>query len=94
MTKFFPDKLNDLIFHKPTKRFTDEEKLSEVITLSDFQTQQFGKDYGLEIENGPFKNLLSRVVIVVDEEGKVLHSQQVTEIADEPDYLSALKTLL
>lgn len=76
------------------KRFTDGEKLSEVITLSDFQTQQFGKDYGLEIENGPFKNLLSRVVIVVDEEGKVLHSQQVTEIADEPDYLSALKTLL
>ena len=65
-----------------------------MITLSDFQTQEFGKDYGLEIENGPFKNLLSRVVIVLDEEGKVIHSQQVTEIADEPDYLSALKTLL
>ena len=76
------------------KRFTNGEELKEVITLSDFQTQEFGKDYGLEIENGPFKNLLSRVVIVLDEEGKVIHSQQVTEIADEPDYLSALKTLL
>lgn len=76
------------------KRFTNGEELKEVITLSDFQTQEFGKDYGLEIENGPFKNLLSRVVIVLDEQGKVVHSQQVTEIADEPDYLSALKTLL
>ncbi len=76
------------------KRFVEAEELKEVIMLSDFQTQKFGKDYGLEIENGPFKNLLSRVVIVVDENGKVVHSQQVTEIADEPDYLSALKTLL
>lgn len=76
------------------KRFTDAENIQEVTTLSDFQTQKFGKDYGVEIENGPFQNLLSRVVIVVDEEGKVVHSQQVTEIADEPDYLSALKTLL
>ncbi|MBW2962030.1 thiol peroxidase [Mesonia aestuariivivens] len=76
------------------KRFIEAEELKEVKMLSDFQNQQFGKDYGLEIENGPFKNLLSRVVIVVDEDGKVLHSQQVKEIADEPDYLSALKTLL
>lgn len=76
------------------KRFVKAEDLKEVIMLSDFQTLEFGKKYGLEIENGPFQNLLSRVVIVLDEEGKVLHVQQVTEIAEEPDYLSALKTLL
>ena len=76
------------------KRFVEAEDLEEVTMLSDFQTLEFGKEYGLEIENGPFKNLLSRVVIVLDEEGKVLHAQQVTEIAEEPNYLSALKTLL
>lgn len=76
------------------KRFVNDEGLKNITNLSDFRDRNFGKDYGLEIIDGPFEGLLSRVVIVLDEEGKVIHSQQVPEIGEEPDYLSALKTLL
>lgn len=71
-------------------RFCGAEGLQNVITLSDFETGQFGKDYGLEIIDGPLQGLHSRVVIVVDENGKIIYTQQVPEIADEPDYASAL----
>ncbi len=74
-------------------RFCGAEGIKNVITLSDFGTQKFGKDYELEIIDGPMEHLLSRVVIVLDKEGKVVYSQQVPEIADEPDYDSALKAL-
>ncbi len=76
------------------KRFVNDESLKNVTNLSDFRDRNFGKDYGLEIMDGAFEALLSRVVIVLDENGNVVHSQQVPEIDDEPDYLAALKTLL
>lgn len=76
------------------KRFVDDEGIKNVTNLSDFRQGDFGKDYGVEMMDGPWAGLLSRVVIVLDEEGKVLHSQQVDDIDDEPDYLSALKSLL
>ncbi|MFD1096472.1 thiol peroxidase [Salegentibacter chungangensis] len=75
-------------------RFLNEEHLKNVINLSDFRERNFGKDYGVEMIDGPWEGLLSRVVIVLDESGKVIHSQQVADIDDEPDYLAALKTLL
>ncbi|HSI68731.1 MAG TPA: redoxin family protein, partial [Gillisia sp.] len=76
------------------KRFTDTEGIKNVTNLSDFRQGDFGKDYGVEMMDGPMAGLLSRAVIVLDEEGKVLHSQQVNNIDDEPDYLEALKPLL
>lgn len=76
------------------KRFVDDEGLKNVTNLSDFRQGDFGKDYGVEMIDGPMAGLLSRVVIVLDEDGKVLHSQQVPDIGDEPDYLAALKSLL
>lgn len=76
------------------KRFLDDEGLKNITNLSDFRQGDFGKDYGVEMLDGPWAGLLSRVVIVLDEEGKVLHTQQVPDIDDEPDYLSALKSLL
>jgi thioredoxin-dependent peroxiredoxin len=76
------------------KRFTDSENIKNVTNLSDFRQGDFGKDYGVEMMDGPMAGLLSRAVIVLDEEGKVLHSQQVSNIDDEPDYLEALKPLL
>jgi thioredoxin-dependent peroxiredoxin len=76
------------------QRFTDEEKIGNVVNLSDFRERNFGKDYGLEMIDGPWEGLLSRVVIVLDETGKIVHTQQVKEIMEEPDYLDALKTLL
>ena len=57
-------------------------------------TGKFGKDYGLEISSGPLAGFHSRCVIVLDENAQVLYTEQVPEIADEPNYLAALKTLL
>ncbi|MCM4155659.1 thiol peroxidase [Gramella sp. AN32] len=76
------------------RRFVNDEGLENVINLSDFRDRNFGKDYGVEMMDGAFEGLLSRAVIVLDENGHVIHSQQVPKIQDEPDYLAALKTLL
>jgi len=75
------------------KRFCGAEGLENVVNLSDFKAGQFGKDYGLEITDGPLAGLHSRVVIVLDENGVVLHAEQVGEIADEPNYEAALAVL-
>ncbi|HBK83402.1 MAG TPA: thiol peroxidase [Flavobacterium sp.] len=75
------------------KRFCGAEGLENVINLSDFKDGSFGKDYGLEIINGPLAGLHSRVVIVLDENGSVIYSEQVSEIANEPNYELALAAL-
>jgi len=76
------------------KRFVSDEGLNNITNLSDFRQGDFGKDYGVEMIDGLMSGFLSRVVIVLDEEGKVLHSQQVPDISQEPDYLAAIKVLL
>jgi len=76
------------------QRFVDDENLENVVNLSDYKDRNFGKDYGLEMIDGPLEGLLSRVVIVLDENSKIVHTQQVKEIGEEPDYLEALKPLL
>ena len=75
------------------KRFCAAEGLENVMTLSDFESGDFGKAYQLEMTEGPFAGLHSRVVIVLDEEGKVVYTEQVGEIGDEPDYESALAAI-
>lgn len=75
------------------KRFCGAEGIENVETLSDFKDGNFGKNYGLEIVDGPLAGLHSRVVIVTDENGKVLHAEQVAEIANEPNYDAALAVL-
>lgn len=75
------------------KRFCGAEGLENVINLSDFNTGQFGKDYGLEITDGPLTGLHSRVVVVLDENGTIIYTEQVPEIANEPNYAAALATL-
>jgi thiol peroxidase len=67
-------------------RFCGAEGLDNVITLSDFETGSFGKDYGLLVSDGVMKGLLSRVVIIVDVDGVVTYTQQVQEISEEPNY--------
>jgi thiol peroxidase len=74
-------------------RFCGAEGINNVVTLSDYETGKFGDDYGLTIADGPLKNLHSRVVIVLDENRKVVYTQQVPEIVDEPDYDEALNAL-
>ena len=75
------------------KRFCGAEGLENVVNLSDFKSGSFGKDYGLEMTDGPLNALHSRVVIVLDENGVVKYSEQVAEIADEPNYEAALASL-
>nr|WP_321244580.1 thiol peroxidase [uncultured Psychroserpens sp.] len=74
-------------------RFCGAEGLDNVESLSDFRDGNFGKTYGLDFTDGAFEALLSRCVIVVDTEGKVIHTEQVSEIADEPNYKAALDAL-
>ena len=74
-------------------RFCGAEGIENVVMLSDFATGSFGKDYGLEITNGPLANLHSRVVIVLDKNGKVIHTEQVSDIVDEPNYEAALNAI-
>lgn len=76
------------------KRFVSDEELENVTNLSDFRDGNFGKTYGVEMTNGALQGLHSRAVVVLDENGKVIYSQQVPSIGEEPDYLSALKPLL
>jgi len=74
-------------------RFCGTEGIENAITLSDFRTGKFGKDYQLEMTDGPLAGLLSRVVIVADQTGKVVYTEQVSEIVNEPNYDAALKAL-
>lgn len=75
------------------KRFCGAEGIENVINLSDFKDGSFGKTNGLEIIDGVLAGLHSRVIIVIDEKGTVLHTEQVQEIADEPNYEAALAVL-
>mgnify|MGYP003513328874 CR=1 FL=1 len=75
------------------KRFCGAEGLENVINLSDFNTGNFGKAYGLEITDSVLAGLHSRVIIVLDENGTVKYTEQVPEIADEPNYELALASL-
>ncbi len=73
-------------------RFCAAEGLDKVETLSDFRSS-FGDDYEVTITDSPLKGLLSRAVIVTDENNKVVYTEQVSEIADEPNYDAALAAL-
>lgn len=74
-----------------SSRFCGAEGIENVQTLSDFRG---GFDaYQAGIIDGPLKGLLSRAIVVIDEQGQVLHSQQVPEIVDEPDYELAISKL-
>lgn len=75
------------------KRFCAAEGLDNVINLSDFRDGNFGKTYGVDFTSGPLEGLLSRCVVVIDENGIVQYSEQVAETADEPNYEAALSAL-
>lgn len=75
------------------KRFCGAEGLENVENLSDFKDGSFGKSYGLELKDSALAGLHSRVVIVLDENGVVKYTEQVSEIANEPNYESALAAL-
>lgn len=82
---------NDLPF--AMSRFCAAEGIANVETLSLYRDQEFGKAYGVLMQDGPLKGLLARSVVVVDADGKVVYTQLVPDITEEPNYDAALKAL-
>lgn len=74
-------------------RFCGAENLANVVTLSTMRGADFLKNYGVALSSGPLSGVAARAVVVLDESNKVLHSELVGEIKDEPDYGAALKAL-
>ena len=74
-------------------RFCETDGLKNVEPLSVFRSPAFGKDYGVTITTGPIAGLLSRAIVVIDGAGKVIYTEQVPEIAQEPDYDAVLAAL-
>lgn len=71
-------------------RFCGAEGIENVKTVSTFRCDCFEKRYGVLMVDGPLRGLLARAVVVLDEEGKVLYTELVPEITQEPDYDAAL----
>lgn len=74
-------------------RFCGAEGIKNVATASVFRSPEFGQGYGVVFTTGPLKGLLSRSVVVIDENGKVLYTEQVAETVNEPNYDAALAVL-
>ncbi len=78
-------------------RFCAAEGIKNVATLSafldTFRSPSFGQDYGVRMVSGPLQGLLSRAVVVIDAGGRVVHTEQVPELTQEPDYDAALAAL-
>ncbi|KQC28956.1 thiol peroxidase [Flagellimonas eckloniae] len=75
-------------------RFCGAEGIENVDMLSDYKSGNFGNDYGVAFADSAFETLLSRCIVVVDESGKIVHTEQVSETADEPNYKAALDAIL
>lgn len=73
-----------------SKRFCVAEGLENVVPLSLIRGKHFAKDYGVFLEDGPLAGICARAVVVLDENDKVVYTQLVPEIGQEPDYEKAL----
>lgn len=72
-------------------RFCSAEGIEHVVSLSMIRSKQFAEDYGVLIEDGPLAGVSARAVVVLDENNKVVYTELVPEIAQEPDYDAALR---
>ena len=75
------------------KRFCAAEGLDRVVPLSLMRSRAFAKDYGVLIQDGPLAGITARAIVVLDEKDRVVHTELVPEIANEPDYDAALAKL-
>jgi thioredoxin-dependent peroxiredoxin len=74
-------------------RFCTTEGIENVVSLSEFRSNNFGKAYGVMLTDGPLQGLMARSVVVLDEQGKVVYKELVPEIAQEPNYEQAIASL-
>lgn len=75
------------------QRFCSVEHLDNVLPVSVFRHPNFGQDYGVLIKNSELAGLLSRAVIVIDEKGKIIYTEQVKELTEEPNYSGMIAAL-
>ncbi len=75
-------------------RFCGAEGLENVVTLSTFRDSSFADKYGVLMTDGPLHGLLARAVVVVNPEGKIVYTELVPEIAQEPDYEAAINSIV
>ncbi len=75
------------------QRFCGNEGLENVVNLSTMRNQNFAKDYGVLMEDGPLAGLTARAIVVLDEHNTVVHTEMVEEISSEPNYQIALRAL-
>jgi len=73
------------------QRFCTAEHLQNVQPVSVFRNPEFGKQYGVTIIDGPLTGLLSRAVVVIDEQEKIIYTEQVKELSNEPNYEAMLR---
>ena len=102
-TKIFNEKVNglddtvmlivssDLPF--AMKRFCTSESLENVIPVSMMRSRNFAKDYGVLLIDGPLSGITTREIVTISKDNKILHSELVSEIADEPNYQAALDSI-
>ena len=75
------------------KRFCTSESLANVMPVSMMRSRNFAKDYGVLLVDGPLSGITTRAIVTISKDNKVLHSELVTEIADEPNYQAALDSI-
>ena len=73
-----------------SKRFCETEGIENIITMSDYRYNDFGKEFGVEMVEGALKGLLARVVFVVDKDNKIVHTEVSGDILEEPNYDNVL----
>ncbi|MEJ2114607.1 MAG: thiol peroxidase [Gammaproteobacteria bacterium] len=74
-------------------RFCGAEELDNVIPLSIMRSNDFSRDYGVLIEDGPLAGITARALLVLDQDNSVVYTELVSEISDEPDYDAAMNAL-
>lgn len=75
------------------KRFCGAEDIANVRTLSMMRSRDFAEDYGVLIQNGPLAGICARAVVVLDDQDRVVYTELVSDIGDEPNYAKALEAL-
>ena len=102
-TKIFNEKVNDLEdtvmlivssdLPFAMKRFCTSESLENIIPVSMMRSRNFAKDYGVLLIDGPLSGITTRAIVTISKDNKILHSELVSEIADEPNYQAALDSI-
>ncbi len=74
-------------------RFCSQESLDNVVSLSMMRSRSFAKDYGVLLLDGPLAGITTRAIVTISKENKILHSELVSEIANEPNYEAAINSI-